>query len=213
MSEPTRPIVCDICEATDHNANWHRRFMGGEGPPLRASRQERTMSDDLPTEGFFASLKNPDRHNVHVSGVGAHCEDCDWSYMPGCGHNAERNSYEAAFRHEQGEVISVAKHERRMAALADRLDALEAVERRLALAERVCVLYGWSAAGSSTGTDRELASLQAWMEWADHVGPKFTGPTSHPDLTDAEIHRLAELRRAIRRDTLRGLFDALGDET
>lgn len=40
-------------------------------------------------------------HTTHASGVGAHCQDCDWMYMPGCGHNAERNSYAAALNHER----------------------------------------------------------------------------------------------------------------
>lgn len=77
---------------------------------------------------------------------------------------------------------------------------------RLILAETVCVLYGWSAAG---GPGHEPVH-QAWDEWASLVGPDFTGPKAHPDLNERRIHELTMKRREIRERTLRAIEGEAG---
>jgi hypothetical protein len=84
--------------------------------------------------------------------------------------------------------------------VTDRLDRPE-LEERLALAERVCVLFGWSPVlGDSV---REKATSQAWSEWVDNVGMDFLAPEAHPELSDEAIEALAVKRDEIRSETLR----------
>ncbi len=42
------------------------------------------------------------------------------------------------------------------------------LQERLAAAETVCVLYGWT--GSPQANDNEKAALQAWMDWTRLAG-------------------------------------------
>lgn len=68
--------------------------------------------------------------------------------------------------------------------------------RRLAAAEQVCVLYGWTAA--SDDTDRDKATTQAWMQWQSKYG--VGGPTP---AWNARVAELAAERDRIRAHTLR----------
>jgi hypothetical protein len=76
---------------------------------------------------------------------------------------------------------------------------LDELEERLRLAERVCLLYGWSG---SDDTERGRAAMQAWMEWADFVGKEFTSAKAHPELNDEAIAALATIRAAIHTVTI-----------
>ena len=61
----------------------------------------------------------------------------------------------------------------------------EEIRERLEAAERVCVLFGWTA---STGTgDRDKALHELWSEWVDLVGSASTGPDAHPELSEERI--------------------------
>jgi hypothetical protein len=69
-------------------------------------------------------------------------------------------------------------------------------QERLAAAEAVCVMYGWSAAPPAQGgSDREIATLELWMRWAKVVGSEFLTPKAHPELNAAAVKRLVEARR------------------
>lgn len=73
-------------------------------------------------------------------------------------------------------------------------DDLESLRRRVAAAERVCYLYGLSS--SHRQTDREKATLQAWLEWhREHGG-------AVQPVSDAEVLQLAARRDVIRNNTL-----------
>jgi hypothetical protein len=79
----------------------------------------------------------------------------------------------------------------------------KALAERCRLAERSCVLTGWTAA--PRGSQRADAAMHAWSEWANHVGEDFTGPSAHPELDGTEIARLAAARRLVRRTAEDGL--------
>lgn len=72
------------------------------------------------------------------------------------------------------------------------------LRERLALAESLCVLFGWGSSGSD-------ATVQAWMEWANHVGSDYTSPRAHPDLNERRIHELDATRKRVRNETLRSI--------
>jgi hypothetical protein len=77
---------------------------------------------------------------------------------------------------------------------------IEALKGRLKAAETYCVLSGWQ--GSRMATDEEKALHQLWSEWATIAGSEFTGPGAHPELSGAEIAKLARKRDEIRARTL-----------
>ena len=76
------------------------------------------------------------------------------------------------------------------------------LERRLELAERVCLMFGWSPAHADT--DRGNAAHELWREWLEEFerqgGSPF--PKDHPDLSDAVVAELSKRRRDIRAATL-----------
>jgi hypothetical protein len=71
------------------------------------------------------------------------------------------------------------------------LDRAE-LERRCEAAEKVCVLYGWSA--WTPVTERQQATLQLWMDWHATVPDGFLNPAEQQEL-DREIPELARRRR------------------
>jgi hypothetical protein len=71
---------------------------------------------------------------------------------------------------------------------------------RLEMAERVCVLFGWTGSRSETVKDKALA--QAWQEWASTVPEGFLSPKEHPELDEEAIATLAAKRDEIRAQTL-----------
>jgi hypothetical protein len=74
--------------------------------------------------------------------------------------------------------------------------------RRLAAAERVCVMFGWAPA-QDYSSDRVAALTELWMQWARIPGVDLSR-TAHPELAAAE-KPLAEQRRATRDAILRKL--------
>lgn len=80
------------------------------------------------------------------------------------------------------------------------------IEQRLAVAEDVCVAYGWSPV--THGSDVEEATHELWARWSKLVGSEFTGPDQHVEL-NSSVQSLAEQRRETRRRTL----DALRGES
>ena len=88
---------------------------------------------------------------------------------------------------------------------------LAEAEVRLEIAERVCVLYGWTIPSERTDCDKALAEM--WQEWARVAGPKFTGPKAHPLLTDewiAAVAREHDERRAAKRQKAAALLAQAG---
>jgi hypothetical protein len=77
---------------------------------------------------------------------------------------------------------------------------LAGARERLAAAETVCVLFGWTSAHDDT--DREKALTMLWRRWSNLVGNAFTSPGAHPELSDEVIASLARERDAIRERTL-----------
>lgn len=71
---------------------------------------------------------------------------------------------------------------------------IDDLRQRLAAAERVCHLFGISAA--HTETDREKATTQAWQEWSHTYGRLAA------KVPDDEIERLAARRDIIHNRTL-----------
>jgi hypothetical protein len=59
---------------------------------------------------------------------------------------------------------------------------------RVAAAEAVCLMYGWSAV--SEATPRQRATHALWKRWVRLVDPDFLTPERHPDLSDEAIARL-----------------------
>jgi len=78
------------------------------------------------------------------------------------------------------------------------------LEQRLAVAEDVCLMHGWSAV-PDYASDRSCAATELWMRWARLPGVS-TDPQDHPELVGAEAS-LAAQRRATREATLRKLRD------
>lgn len=72
---------------------------------------------------------------------------------------------------------------------------LRALGERLAAAEQVCVLFGWTAA-AGTG-DKDKAVEQAWHDWADAYGVGSPTPEWR-----ARIKELARRRDEVRAKTL-----------
>jgi hypothetical protein len=82
-------------------------------------------------------------------------------------------------------------------------DALSREEliARLTLAERTCLMLGWSAAHMQT--DREKAAHECWRRWTEAVPESFMTPEAHPELSDDAIWLMAREREAQRNVTLR----------
>jgi hypothetical protein len=70
--------------------------------------------------------------------------------------------------------------------------------RRLAAAEQVCVLYGWT--GIRDDSDRTKATTQAWMQWQSQYGVGRPTPA-----WNARVAELAAERDRIRAHTLNRL--------
>lgn len=83
------------------------------------------------------------------------------------------------------------------------------LRRRLALAESVCVLYGWT--GVQGSTEREKALLELWMMWSRFPGTDHS-PEGNPELTDTLISDLARRRDETRAQTLARLLGMTTDE-
>jgi hypothetical protein len=75
------------------------------------------------------------------------------------------------------------------------------LERRLHLAERVCLMYGWSPAHMENV--REKATHEMWCEWAEVAGGEFRRPKARPELNEGLFQTLAAVRDATRAETLR----------
>lgn len=71
---------------------------------------------------------------------------------------------------------------------------LEALRRRLAAAEQVCVLYGWcgAAGGPAPDSDVQAATMQAWMDWT-RIAPRLPASADWAP----QIQDLANRRRAV----------------
>jgi hypothetical protein len=79
-----------------------------------------------------------------------------------------------------------------------------AIEKRLALAEDVCRMYGWSPAHSPRdATDREKATYMLWVQWHEAAGPSATRPDRYPHLDDDAVEALAAERDAVRSEAVR----------
>lgn len=77
------------------------------------------------------------------------------------------------------------------------------LEQRLATAEDVCLMHGWTA-GTDWASDRSCAATELWMRWARLPGVS-TDPQDHPELVGAEAS-LAAQRRATREAALSKIF-------
>ena len=72
-------------------------------------------------------------------------------------------------------------------------------EKRLALAEAVCLMYGWSPCHDET--ERDKATHELWSRWANAVPKTFLDGRNHPELDDDAVAGLASRRDAIREAT------------
>lgn len=88
-------------------------------------------------------------------------------------------------------------------------DEVAALRRRLALAESVCVLFGWTGVRGSTDRDKALHEL--WSMWSDLPGAD-NSPEGNPELTDSLISDLARRRDETRARTLARIWGMTEDE-
>ena len=74
---------------------------------------------------------------------------------------------------------------------------------RLEMAERVCLMVGWTASDPS---ERGKALHELWSEWtrAYRAAGGSLSPRAHPDLSDDRIRELAARRDETVRRTLAG---------
>lgn len=70
---------------------------------------------------------------------------------------------------------------------------VDALKRRLELAEQVCLMVGWTAADN---TDRGKAKHELWAAWKAEYEAQGGShePRRHPELSDARIRELARQR-------------------
>jgi hypothetical protein len=73
---------------------------------------------------------------------------------------------------------------------------LPELRRRLALAEAVCLMYGWSPCHDET--ERDKATHELWSRWANAVPKTFLDGRNHPELDDDAVAGLASRRDASR---------------
>lgn len=85
-------------------------------------------------------------------------------------------------------------------------DDVRTLLARLAAAEAVCVLFGWSGAPPQSETEKALH--QAWSMWAE-INPGVSEVANNPDLNEA-IPWLAAVRDETRDRTLERIKEALG---
>jgi len=76
------------------------------------------------------------------------------------------------------------------------------LEQRLAVAEDVCLMFGWSPIGD-VSSDRNCAATELWQRWARLPGVSIDRQ-DHPELVGAEASLVAR-RRATRETVLRKL--------
>jgi hypothetical protein len=88
--------------------------------------------------------------------------------------------------------------EQKQALLAE----VQRLQKRLKVAEDVCVMYGWT--GDPIEGDRAKALNELWNRWYHLVGGDFLNADAHPDLSDEEIALLAAQRDEARARTARG---------
>lgn len=79
--------------------------------------------------------------------------------------------------------------------LADLRKQHDDTRARLAVAERVCTMVGWTH--SRMETDRDKALYELWHDWTELPGVSVA-PADHPDLSDDVIRQLARKRDATR---------------
>ena len=80
---------------------------------------------------------------------------------------------------------------------------LTGLRQRLALAESVCVLYGWT--GLRMDSDRDKALFELWSMWSKLPGTDVS-PEGNPELTDTLIADLARRRDETRARVLASLW-------
>lgn len=80
----------------------------------------------------------------------------------------------------------------------------EQMAERLAVAEDVCRMFGWSAVRAES--ERDKATSQLWGAWSDLAGPDATDPGRYPHLNDEAQFALAVQRDLTRDTTLRRYF-------
>lgn len=87
------------------------------------------------------------------------------------------------------------------------LEAALRWQRRALVAERVCVMVGWTPASDS---DRGKALHELWAEWvtAYEIAGGSIDPAAHPDLSDERIAELAARRDATRAATMQRIAEA-----
>lgn len=74
---------------------------------------------------------------------------------------------------------------------------------RLAAAEAVCLLYGWSASTRREGF-RERATYALWSKWLAFVGGNaFAFPKLHPHLDDDALKPIVQEDEELEAETLR----------
>lgn len=66
-----------------------------------------------------------------------------------------------------------------------------ALEKRLAAAENVCLMYGWCPMLGRDATDREKAANVLWARWLNVVGRDILGPDAYPHLNDDAVAEMA----------------------
>lgn len=89
--------------------------------------------------------------------------------------------------------------------LAEYVKRVSDLELRLAAAEQVCVLYGWT--GSNDRSERGDAVTQAWMDWVHSYGHEMERAAVKDPAWDARIKDLARRRREIRDATIARLLE------
>lgn len=84
--------------------------------------------------------------------------------------------------------------------------SVDALLERLAAAERVCLMFGWT--GSTGTSDHDKALHELWSDWVNLSGVSQL-PRDHPELGD---DRIAELARQRDEKRSRALARIYGDD-
>lgn len=87
------------------------------------------------------------------------------------------------------------------------LEAALRWQRRALVAERVCIMVGWTP---GTDSERSKALHELWAEWltAYEAAGGSVEPRDHPDLSDERIAELAARRDATRAATMQRIREA-----